>query len=160
MTMLPTAAAGRRRMTLAVATATGAAALAGTAALRAQPVAGAVPPPNVKGKAAPVPPPPASTAVALTAADKAAAKAGRYVAYAARTVRRDPRLNQPDGAITTLSGNVKLLFEDTTLRTDTAAFNEKTQVATSPGALQIDDTQNTITAVSYTHLTLPTKRIV
>ena len=152
MTMLSTTAAGRRRTTLAVAAAVGAAALTGTAVLRAQPVAtGAVPPPSsAKGKAVVPPPvsasPPASTAVTVTAADKAAAKAGRYVAYAARTVRRDPRLNQTDGAITTLSGNVKLLFEDTTLRTDTAAFNEKTQVATSPGALQIDDTQNTITA--------------
>lgn len=148
MTIFPTtAAAVRRRATFAAIAATG---LASAATLRAQSLAGnrAVPPPDVKraNGAARAVPPPASTAVKPTAAEKAAAKAGRYVVYDTRLVRRDPRLNQPGGTIITLSGDVKFLFEDTTLRTDIAALNEKTQVATSPGALRIDDSQNTITA--------------
>jgi lipopolysaccharide assembly outer membrane protein LptD (OstA) len=51
----------------------------------------------------------------------------------------------PAGAVWTCSGNVEFTYEDTTLRTDAATYNEKTQVARSPGKLQIDDAQNTIT---------------
>lgn len=51
----------------------------------------------------------------------------------------------PAGAVSTISGDVVFTYEDTTLNTDAATYNHKTQVATSPGKLQIDDAQNTIT---------------
>jgi lipopolysaccharide assembly outer membrane protein LptD (OstA) len=51
----------------------------------------------------------------------------------------------PAGAISTISGNVVFAYEDTTLNTDAATYNHKTQVATSPGRVQIDDAQNTLT---------------
>ncbi len=65
----------------------------------------------------------------------------RYVDYVGLRMNR----RQTNGGwVTSLSTGVKFTFEDTILRTDMAAFNEKTQVATSPGRVQIDDAQNTI----------------
>ena len=69
---------------------------------------------------------------------------GRPVNFKGRTWRREP--DRPEGPFNILSGDVRFTFEDTTLRTDAATFNEKTQVAVAPGALQIDDALNTITA--------------
>lgn len=67
----------------------------------------------------------------------------QFVFFRAAHSRRDTR---PEGTIVTLSGNVVIVFENTTLRTDAAVLNETTQIATSPGTVQIDDGQNTIRA--------------
>lgn len=50
----------------------------------------------------------------------------------------------PQGTISTISGNAVFRYEDSILRTDTATYNQRTQIATSPGKVQIDDAQNTI----------------
>lgn len=50
----------------------------------------------------------------------------------------------PAGAVSTFTGGVVFDYDDTTLTTDAATYNHKTQVATSPGKLQIDDAQNTL----------------
>ena len=78
------------------------------------------------------------------AAYSAGGQQERTVNFKGRTWRREP--DRPEGPINKLSGDVRFTFEDTILRTDAATFNEKTQVAVAPGALQIDDTLNTITA--------------
>lgn len=46
--------------------------------------------------------------------------------------------------IVTLTGNVDIHSENTTMTSDLATYNEKTGVANSPGHLKIDDSQNTV----------------
>ncbi len=48
------------------------------------------------------------------------------------------------GELRTAWGSVVIKSEDTTLKTDQAIYNKKTEIASSPGKLQIDDSQNTI----------------
>ena len=48
------------------------------------------------------------------------------------------------GTLSTLSGNVRIVSEDAVLRTGAATYEHKTQVATAPGRLQIEDAQNTL----------------
>jgi len=48
------------------------------------------------------------------------------------------------GTISTLSGNVRIVSEDAVLRTNAATYQHRTQVATAPGRLQIEDAQNTL----------------
>ena len=48
------------------------------------------------------------------------------------------------GTILTLSGNVKIVSDDTTLLTELATLNKKTSVANSPGKVRINDTQNSV----------------
>jgi len=48
--------------------------------------------------------------------------------------------------IRTLRGNVRIASEGTTLRTALAQYNVKTDVAVSPGKVQIDDDRNTLIA--------------
>lgn len=47
-------------------------------------------------------------------------------------------------AIVTLSGNAVIRYKDTILRTALATYNDETKVATSPGRVQIEDAQNTV----------------
>ncbi len=124
MTLFPTTAAWKTM--LAAAIAVGAAAAVLTADLHAQPMTSrrSVPPPS------PAPAAPTSS--------------GRAVDYKAKVVSHGP--DRPDGTVWTLSGGVIFKSVDSVLRTDAATYNDKAQIATSPGALQIDDAQNTITA--------------
>jgi lipopolysaccharide assembly outer membrane protein LptD (OstA) len=47
--------------------------------------------------------------------------------------------------IQTLRGHVSIAIDETTLLTELAEYNQKTDIAVSPGALRIDDGRNTIT---------------
>lgn len=48
------------------------------------------------------------------------------------------------GTVMTLQGNVKFASEDATLQTGLATWNERTQIANSPGRLRVEDSRNTI----------------
>jgi lipopolysaccharide assembly outer membrane protein LptD (OstA) len=50
----------------------------------------------------------------------------------------------PEGTVTTVSGDVIFAYRDTLLRTELANYNDRTQVAVSPGRVRIDDAQNTV----------------
>jgi lipopolysaccharide export system protein LptA len=48
------------------------------------------------------------------------------------------------GDVYTLQGNARALYKETVFQSDTVLWNEKTQIASAPGKLQIDDKQNSI----------------
>jgi lipopolysaccharide export system protein LptA len=91
-----------------------------------------------------------ATGTARPAPAAAAGAAQQELRYGARLVRYEP--DRPEGTLVRLSGNAWCRFEGTMLKTDAAVLNQTTQVATSPGALQIDDASNTITADKGTAL--------
>lgn len=77
------------------------------------------------------------------------------VAAAGTNAARDPNYVYIDGnlvnskrtqkgTVATATGNVVIWYRDTTLRTDAATYNDDTQIANSPGKLQVDDAQNTV----------------
>ncbi len=59
---------------------------------------------------------------------------------------RNASLPGGGGKITTMTGNVVITSEDSTLNTQKATYNDDTQIANSPTRLRLDDKQNTLSA--------------